>query len=144
MIDSESASAAEVFARMIQIENRGKIFGDQSAGAVMTSGVIGLADVRNVAGYEPQKANSFYEISLTIGDLIMSDGNRLEGLGVLPDFPVGPTALTLSQRSDPVSARAAALFGTKITPEKAGKFQFLTEADEDNDDVKKNDDGGAR
>lgn len=132
LIDSESASASEVFARVIQIEKRGKVVGDQSAGAVMTGTFFEMAVVREVADVTVgQKVGSFYAIHLTIGDLTMSDGNRLEGFGVVPDFRVGPTALALSQKSDPILAYAASLYGTKISAEQAGKFQFLIELDED-------------
>jgi carboxyl-terminal processing protease len=136
LIDSESASASEVFARVVQIEKRGKIVGDQSAGAVMTGNFIGMADVREVADVTVrQKVDSFYAINLTVGDLIMTDGSRLEGFGVVPDFRIGPTALAISQKSDPILAYAASLFGTKISPEQAGKFQFLTDVDEDNKNI---------
>lgn len=139
LIDSESASASEVFARVIQIEKRGKVIGDQSAGAVMTSNFIDMADVRDVVGPGPgQKADSFYGINLTIGDLVMSDGNRLEGIGVIPDVRIGPTAYAISQKSDPVLAHAASLFGTKISFEQAGKFQFLVEIDEDDNNTEDN------
>jgi C-terminal processing protease CtpA/Prc len=130
LIDSESASAAEVFARVIQIEKRGKIVGDQSSGAVMTSNFLQMQDVRQ-SGLSD--AYTLYAINLTVGDLIMSDGNRLEGFGVVPDAPVGPSGFAISQKSDPVLAYAAALFNSKISPEDAGKFKFLAEKNEEDE-----------
>lgn len=131
LVDSESASAAEVFARVIQIEKRGKIIGDQSAGAVMTSNILYFEDAKPVAGVgNMRRKDSLYAINLTIGDLIMSDGNRLEGIGVIPDFRIGPTATALSKKSDPTLAYAASLFGVKISYEQAGKLQFMAEPDE--------------
>ena len=139
LIDSESSSASEVFARVIQIEKRGKVIGDQSAGAVMTSTLIDMAYVREVVEVTVrQKADYFYSISFTVGDLIMSDGNRLEGIGVNPDVRIGPTALAISQKNDPILAYAASLFGTKISAEQAGKFKFLIETEEDEKNVEEN------
>ena len=129
LVDSRSASAAEVFARIIQIEKRGKVVGDVSSGAVMTSNSIGLAQ-RSGATF------AFYGLNVTIGDLIMSDGNRLEHHGVIPDHPVGPTRDALVKKSDPVLSFASSLLGTKLTPEDAGKLHFLTKPPENEEEVK--------
>jgi C-terminal processing protease CtpA/Prc len=131
LIDSNSASAAEVFARVIQLEKRGKIVGDVSAGAVMTSNSLTLGDVRGVSGFEKV---FLFGMNVTVADLIMSDGQRLEKIGVLPDYPIGPSPYALSNRTDPVLAFAADLLKVKITPEDAGKLNFLYNKSEDEGD----------
>ena len=60
----------------------------------------------------------------------MRDGSRLEGAGVIPDYPVGPTGYALFHKFDPVLAKADELFGVTLTGEEAGKFKFLSEKDE--------------
>lgn len=114
LIDNGSASAAEMFARIVQIEKRGTVIGDQSSGAVMQSifipHTIGLKSVL------------FYGMYMTIADLVMSDGQRLEKVGVTPDEKIFPTAQDLVNKRDPVLSRAAEILGFKISPEEAGKI----------------------
>lgn len=131
LIDSDSASASEVFARVVQLEKRGKIVGDVSAGAVQTSNFIQMANERGVPGFE---RFSFFGMNLTVADLIMSDGKRLEGVGVIPDYAVGPSGKALFDKSDPVLAYCAGLFGINLSPEDAGKFYFISKKPEDTDD----------
>lgn len=138
LIDSNSASASEVFSRVIQLEKRGKVVGDVSAGAVMTSNFITMTNSRGVPGFETL---SFFAINLTVADLIMSDGNRLENVGVIPDHPVGPTGKALFEKSDPVLTYSAGLLGAKITSEDAGKFYFLTKKTEADEDEENSDEG---
>lgn len=136
LIDSDSASASEVFARVIQIEKRGTIVGDVSAGAVMTSYGLSLVNSRGLDSFQTL---SFYGLNVTVADLIMSDGKRLESVGVIPDLLVGPTGHAIALRNDPVLAYAAEMLGTKITPEEAGRLQFLfkkSEREDDDDDEK--------
>ncbi|MEO6588290.1 MAG: S41 family peptidase [Pyrinomonadaceae bacterium] len=130
LVDSNSASAAEIFARVIQIEKRGKVIGDISKGAVMTSIFRPL--------FSP--ASSFADIiitsvgmSITIGDVVMRDGSRLENVGVVPDYPIVPNALALSKKWDPILAYAATTLGAEVSPEKAGEFYFITQKDDDED-----------
>jgi carboxyl-terminal processing protease len=111
LVDSQSASASEMLARIVQLEKRGTVIGDRTAGAVMTSriiphkiGVLGL----------------FYANSITIGDVRMSDGGSLEHVGVEPDELMLPTPADLAAGRDPVLARAIALAGGQLTPEEAG------------------------
>jgi C-terminal processing protease CtpA/Prc len=134
LIDSNSASAAEVLPRVIQLEKRGKVIGDTSAGAVMTSWGISMLNRRGWGTF------SGYGLNLTIADLIMSDGKRLEKTGVIPDELILPSGRELAERSDPALAYAAKLFGAQLTPQEAGKFFFITkkpeneEKDDDDDD----------
>src|SRR5262249_34466826 len=70
LIDSESASASEIFARVIQLEGRGIVIGDQSSGQVMQARIY-----PHMYGIGDQIG---YAFSITTADLIMKDGQRLE------------------------------------------------------------------
>lgn len=114
LIDSESGSSAEIFARTIQLEKAGTVIGDRSAGAVMRA-----------KGYNFQIGIDtviFYGASITDADLIMSDGKSLERTGVTPDELLLPTAADLAAKRDSVLSRAAGLVGIKLDPEKAGSI----------------------
>lgn len=115
LIDSESGSAAEVFARVVQLEKRGIVIGDRSAGAVMRSMMHAHQPAAGMRGY-------YYGLSVTDADIIMVDGKSLERVGVVPDELLLPTASDLAAGRDPVLARAGRLIGLQIDPEKAGKL----------------------
>lgn len=114
LVDSRSASASEVLARVIQLEKRGTVIGDQTAGAVMSSRFfsdkVGMGIV------------VFYGASITVSDVVMSDGKSLEGSGVTPDEVRIPTAQDLAAGRDVVLSYAASLFGVTLDPLEAGKL----------------------
>lgn len=114
LVDSRSASASEVLSRMIQLEKRGTIIGDRTAGAVMTSrqhmDEVGLDVV------------VFYGVSITVSDLIMSDGQSLEHRGVTPDEVRLPKAEDFAAGRDVVLSYAASLAGVTLDPVEAGKL----------------------
>lgn len=114
LVDSGSASASELLARLIQIEKRGTVIGDQTAGEVMRSKGYGLQVGLDTA--------IFYGASITDADIIMTDGKSLEKLGVTPDKMMLLSGTDLRTQSDPVLAYASSLAGVKIEPEKAGKL----------------------
>jgi C-terminal processing protease CtpA/Prc len=114
LVDSVSASAAELFARVVQLENRGTVIGDRSSGSVMES--------RHYSESQGADSKIFYSFSITDADLIMKDGKSLEHSGVTPDEIVLPTARDLADSKDPVLARAAELAGIHIDPGQAGKM----------------------
>lgn len=114
LIDGESASAAEIFARTVQLQKRGAVIGDRSAGSVMEGKLyqmhVGIMRAIPCA------------LSATSADVIMPDGTRLEHVGVVPDTLVLPTAQEMSMGHDPVLAYAASLVGIALDSKKAGEL----------------------
>ena len=114
LVDSESASASEILARVVQLTRRGRVLGDRTAGAVMRGRYrefkLGL------------ETAIFYGVNVTEADLLMTDGSRLEGVGVVPDELILPTASDLAAGSDPVLARALTLAGAPLGAAEAGSL----------------------
>ena len=112
LIDSQSGSAAELLARIVQLEKRGIVIGDRSAGAVMRSKPhwyeLGVDTVIP------------YGVSITDADIIMSDGKSLERVGVVPDQIMLATAVDMAAKRDSVLSHASLLAGVTLPPEKAG------------------------
>lgn len=114
LIDSRSGSASEMFARVMQIEERGTVLGDTSAGAVMQSRFHPFT-----MGVNTQ---IFYGASITEAEVLNTDGKSLENVGVTPDEKILMTGADLANERDPVLARAAEIMGVKISSDDAGKF----------------------
>lgn len=112
LVDSVSASSSEILARVVQLEQRGVVVGDRTAGAVMRARVyeheVGLTTA------------AFFAMSVTDADVKMSDGKSLEKTGVTPDEIKLPTGADLATKSDPVLSYAAKLAGITIDANKAG------------------------
>jgi C-terminal processing protease CtpA/Prc len=108
LVDSRSMSAAEVFARIVQLEKRGAVMGDRTLGMVMEAQMYGLASAGNSFG-----------VSITSANFIMSDGDSLEHIGVIPDELVLPTVDDIATDRDSVLAHAAEVAGAKLSPKDA-------------------------
>ena len=114
LVDAGSASASELLARVVQLEHRGIVLGDKSAGAVMESKIFGDSRGTDV--------KFFYGFSVTDANLIMADGKSLEKTGVTPDELILPTGAQLAAGQDPVLARALELAGAKLYGVEASKL----------------------
>lgn len=114
LVNSISGSAAELFARTVQLQKRGTVIGDGTAGAVGRGRLfrlqIGTSSLIT------------YGLQVTEARLRLPDGSDLEGTGVKPDILIRPTPADLAAGRDPVLAAAAGLAGVDMTPEEAGKL----------------------
>lgn len=112
LVDSVSASSAEILARVAQLEKRGVVVGDVTAGAVMRARVysheLGVTSA------------AFYAMNVTDADVKMADGKTLEKTGVTPDEIKLPSGADLAAQRDPVLAYAATLAGVSMDATKAG------------------------
>jgi len=118
LVNSQSASASEIFARLVQLNKRGTVIGDQTAGEVGRGKYFPLhfGDI-SIISYGLQVTESRFE---------NPDGQDLEGIGVTPDVKIIPTPVDLTAGRDPVLAEAARLAGSPISPEDAGKLFPIT------------------
>jgi hypothetical protein len=114
IIDSQSGSAAEVFARVMQLERRAVVIGDRSEGAVMQA--------EPFVGKVSAGADSVivFGASITTADVILADGGRLEHVGVTPDELLLPTSADLAAGHDRVLVRAVELAGGHVSLEASG------------------------
>jgi carboxyl-terminal processing protease len=112
LVNSQSASASELFARVIQLEKRGTVIGDRTSGSVM--------EAKLYTHSTDTLTYTLYGASITEADIKMSDGQSLENHGVVPDNAALPTASDLAGGRDPVLAKAAELLNVKLSPEEAG------------------------
>lgn len=114
LLDSNSASASEIFARFMQLEQRGIVIGDISSGSVMQSEFRSLKwGSDNVF---------FYGMNLTNADVIMSDGISLEHTGVTPHVHLFQTPSEIAAVQDTQLAEALKLLDQPMSPEDAGKL----------------------
>lgn len=115
LIDETSASASEIFARAVQMRQRGILLGDRTAGALSTAQLHPLV-LGNAERF------TYFGVHITRSSIIMADGSIIEGKGVGPDYQILPTHEQLYRGDDPVLAKALTIAGHKTTPEAAGKL----------------------
>lgn len=120
LADSRTGSAAEMFARVMQLEKRGTVIGDRTAGRVMSS--LQFYHPYRFAPDDP--VGYLYGVSVTVQEHLMGDGKSLEGAGVIPDEVILPTSSDIAAKRDPVLSRAAELAGVKLDPQKAGALPW--------------------
>lgn len=94
LVDARSASCSELFARIIQLEKRGVVIGDKTAGAVM--------EARHYEERAGTDILAFYGASITESDLVITDGKSLEHSGVTPDELLLPSVNAIASGRDPV------------------------------------------
>lgn len=115
LINSGSGSSSEIFSRVMQLEGRAVLVGDRSAGAV-----VGARVFPHTVGAGLEGRSLTYATQITVLDVIMADGQRLERIGVIPDHPVLPRATDVTARTDPAMVKALELVGVSMTPQVAG------------------------
>jgi C-terminal peptidase prc len=101
MVDCESASASEMFARDLQARKRAVVIGDNSSGRV------------NLAQVFPEKVGAYdmvaFGTEIAVAKVVMEDGEELENRGVKPNEFCIPTAQDLHQEKDPCLDRVLEL-----------------------------------
>ncbi len=135
LIDSETAAFAEVFARVIQQQQRGVVMGDRTMGRVLEERVAREEIRGSGLGVRDRVETSNFNsacVLFPIGEVVLAGGTRLDGRGVIPDYLLLPEPADLAAHRDIVLARALALLKQKMSPEDAYKM-FPHHEDEDDE-----------
>lgn len=105
LVDSESASAAEMFARYFQRKGA-VVIGDHSSGRVNAARIF--SEELGVDRVVP------FGIEISIGKVVLEGGEELEKKGVVPDEPCLPKPEDLHKELDTCRMRAVALARQKL------------------------------
>ena len=103
LVDADSASSAELLARVLQLEHRATIVGDRTAGSVRQA-------IPVKESIDTDEAPLLFGAVIADAELVMRDGRSLDGFGVVPDVIALPTPQDLAAGRDSVLTRALALF----------------------------------
>jgi len=106
LIDSETGSAAEMFARHFQLRKRSVIIGDRSSGRV----------TRSI--YYPEKIGTDqivpFGVQVDMGRIVFPDGGELEKNGVTPDVSCLPSGKEMREGQDVCLWKAVAMAREKL------------------------------
>lgn len=81
LIDGKTASTSEIVAASLQNAGLARVYGARSAGEVLNAQLVPIPD-------------SSFSLVVPVADVLLPDGRRLEGAGVVPDVETDPeTAL---------------------------------------------------
>lgn len=124
LIDADTAGYAEVMVRAMQMKQRAVIMGDYTRGRAIDSVLFyqtrGAIFSFSTAG-----------VVVPTGDIVMADGVQLDSKGVAPDFLLRPTGADLAANRDVVLAKALSMLKQKVTPEEAHQIVHLPSEDDD-------------
>jgi carboxyl-terminal processing protease len=101
LIDSESSSAAEMLARHLQVSRKATVIGDHSAGRVNAS--LFFAEGVGTDRIVP------FGVQISVGKIVLANGDELEKRGVTPDVPCLPSGDDLRSGRDPCLLQALSL-----------------------------------
>lgn len=101
LVDSQTGSAAEIFARHVQRTGRGVVVGDRTAGRVTASKVI--------PGQVGADVAVLFAVQVAIARVVFPGGEELESKGVTPDHACLPTQAQLLEGQDPCQALGLSL-----------------------------------
>lgn len=106
LIDSETGSAAELFARHFQRVGKAVVIGDQSSGRVQISRLFS----NELGAYTAIPYGAY----VSIFRAVFPDNEELEGKGVTPDVKCIPTGDQMREHQDPCVAKAVSMARVKL------------------------------
>ncbi|WP_171014134.1 S41 family peptidase [Chitinivorax sp. B] len=103
LVDRNSASGAEMLSSSLQAIGRAQVVGETSCGCL-----LGFFDYTPIPGGG--------RLAYSEAGFVLADGQRVEGIGVVPDKPVVVTVEDLQQDRDRILEAAEALLNTQHPP----------------------------